>query len=137
MLNACALRLVEANRINARELTCALQALGFEPRRGEVTELVTRHSSTGDGTIDVDTFERIITDKLNESEPVELLAHAFALFDEDGDGFITAADIERIAKDLGGDELEPSEISLMIAEAALADTERVSLDDFLRVMRRT
>ena len=68
---------------------------------------------TGNGTIDFPEFLTMMEKKMNESDPEEELREAFRVFDKDGDGFISAAELRHVMTNLG-EKLTDEEVDEMI-----------------------
>merc|ERR1711916_381951 len=102
--------------IDASELKLAMTALGFQPTDEEVEEMISNADLNGDGVVDFDEFLEMATGKLSNRSDEDEIKQAFALFDEQGRGFITADDLRRIATDLRED-FTSEELREMIQEA--------------------
>ncbi|XP_061190487.1 calcium-binding protein LPS1-beta-like [Saccostrea echinata] len=89
--------------IDASELKIALRALGFEPKKDEMKKLVAEIDTEGTGILDFDDFLTLMTKKMTEKDDTEDLQKAFWLFDEDGTGKISRANLDRVAIELGYD----------------------------------
>ena len=68
---------------------------------------------TGNGTIDFTEFLKMMEKKMKESDPEEELREAFRVFDKDGDGFISAAELRHVMTNLG-EKLTDEEVDEMI-----------------------
>ncbi|KAG8383334.1 hypothetical protein BUALT_Bualt04G0001700 [Buddleja alternifolia] len=102
--------------IDAKELNVAMRALGFEMSEEEITRMIAEVDKDGSGAIDFDEFCHMMTAKFGERDTKEELMKAFHIIDQDKNGKISAADIQRIGKELGENFTE-KEIQDMIDEA--------------------
>ena len=105
--------------IEIKELKVALRALGFEPKKDEIKQLVSDLSSEkkdNPNTIDFNEFLQIMTAKMSEKESPEEIQKAFQLFDVDAKGEITFENLKAIACELG-EAISDDEIRLMVREA--------------------
>jgi hypothetical protein len=73
--------------------------------------------------------------KIRARDPDEEIAKAFALFDSEGRGKISIADLRRVAADLG-EALSDEEMQEMIDEADRDGDGEVDLDEFRRVRQK-
>jgi centrin-1 len=112
-----------------------LRALGFEPTKDEIRKMISDADKDGSGTINFDEFVSIMTVKMGERDPKEEMIKAFRLFDEDETGKITFKNLKRVATELG-ENMTDEELQEMIDEADRDGDGEVSLDDFLRIMKR-
>lgn len=122
--------------IDAKELKVAMRALGFEPKKEEIRKLISEVDKSGDGQIDYDEFQTMMTVKMSQRDSKEEMMKAFRLFDDDETGRISFKNLKRVAKDLGED-ISDEELQEMIDEADREGTGEVSLDDFMRIMKKT
>mmetsp|Transcript_18481 Transcript_18481/g.22634 ORF Transcript_18481/g.22634 Transcript_18481/m.22634 type:complete len:179 (+) Transcript_18481:413-949(+) len=121
--------------IDAKELKVAMRALGFEPKKEEIRKMIADVDKNGSGTIDFEEFLDMMTVKMGERDSKEEMAKAFRLFDDDETGRITFKNLKRVAKDLGED-ITDEELQEMIDEADREGSGEVSLDDFMRLMKK-
>jgi Ca2+-binding EF-hand superfamily protein len=86
----------------------------------------------GDGTIDFNEFLEMMcqAERGNEDE----LHDAFAIFDKDGDGTITAVELQSIMSALGED-VDMDTCKLMIASVDLDGNGTIDVDEFRKMMR--
>jgi len=112
-----------------------MRALGFEPKKEEIRKMIADVDKNGSGTIDFEEFLDMMTVKMGERDSKEEMAKAFRLFDDDETGRITFKNLKRVAKDLGED-ITDEELQEMIDEADREGSGEVSLDDFMRLMKK-
>lgn len=122
--------------IDAKELKVAMRALGFEPKKEEIRKMISDVDKNGSGNIDFDEFLTMMTVKMGERDSKEEMIKAFRLFDDDETGRVTFKNLKRVAKDLG-ENMTDEELQEMIDEADREGTGEVSLDDFMRIMKKT
>lgn len=70
----------------------------------------------GSGTIDFPEFLTMMARKMNSADSEEELKEAFRVFDKDGNGFISAAELRHVMTNLG-EKLTDDEVEEMIREA--------------------
>ncbi|XP_076958246.1 caltractin-like [Bidens hawaiensis] len=87
--------------IDARELSNAMRALGFEMTKEQINEMIAEGDRDGSGAIDFDEFVYMMTDKICERNNRRELTKAFNILDHDKNGKISIKDIKNIAKELG------------------------------------
>lgn len=75
------------------------------------------HSSfSGNGTIDFPEFLTMMARKMKDTDSEEEIREAFRVFDKDGNGFISAAELRHVMTNLG-EKLTDEEVDEMIREA--------------------
>lgn len=122
--------------IDAKELNVAMRALGFEMTDEQIDQMIRDVDKDGSGAIDFDEFVHMMTAKIGERDSKEELTKAFRIIDQDNKGRISAADIERIAKEVN-ESFTPREIREMIQDADLDGDGEVDMEEFMRMMKRT
>ncbi|KAH0682801.1 hypothetical protein KY289_020553 [Solanum tuberosum] len=110
--------------IDAKELNVAMRALGFEATEEEINRMIAEVDKDGSGAIDFDEFVHMMTAKFGERDTKEELMKAFHIIDQDKNGKISFADIQRIADELG-ERFTDREIQEMIEEADRDQSPRV------------
>uniref|UniRef100_A0A8C2MVS3 EF-hand domain-containing protein n=1 Tax=Cricetulus griseus TaxID=10029 RepID=A0A8C2MVS3_CRIGR len=108
--------------IDVKELKVALRALGFEPRKEEMTKMISEVDKEATGKIKKDTKEEILK--------------AFRLFDDDETGKISFRNLKRVANELG-ENLTDEELQEMIDEADRDGDGEVNEEEFLKIMKKT
>ncbi|KAG2373358.1 hypothetical protein C9374_012224 [Naegleria lovaniensis] len=124
-----------SGKIDAKELKVAMRALGFEPKKEEIKKMISGIDN-GSGKIDFNDFLQLMTAKMSEKDSHAEIMKAFRLFDEDDTGYITFANLKRVAKDLG-ENMTDEELREMIEEADRSNSGQISKEDFLRIMKKT
>lgn len=129
----------KSGHIDLRELKAALRALGIELAKDEIKHILTDLNkdltSSQAITVSLDEFLRICSTRLSNRDSPEEFAKIFALFDEDGSGFITYRSLRKIVSELG-EGLTDAEVQEMIDEADRDADGKVSLQEFIRVMKK-
>ena len=73
-------------------------------------------SLPGNGTIDFPEFLTMMARKMKDTDSEEEIKEAFRVFDKDGNGFISAAELRHVMTNLG-EKLTDEEVDEMIREA--------------------
>lgn len=74
------------------------------------------HMFLGNGTIDFPEFLTMMARKMKDTDSEEEIREAFRVFDKDGNGFISAAELRHVMTNLG-EKLTDEEVDEMIREA--------------------
>lgn len=73
-------------------------------------------NNAGNGTIDFPEFLTMMARKMKDADSEEEIREAFRVFDKDGNGFISAAELRHVMTHLG-EKLTDEEVDEMIREA--------------------
>jgi len=87
----------------------------------------------GNGTIDFPEFLTMMARKLQDSEGEEEIREAFKVFDKDGTGFISAAELRHVMTNLG-EKLTDEEVDEMIREADVDGDGQINYEEFVKMM---
>ncbi|XP_052766341.1 calmodulin-A-like isoform X2 [Mya arenaria] len=104
--------------LTPRELGEAMRAMAQHPTELEIQELTKKpENSVDDGPqmTDFDAFLQIMAKRMTVPEPDDQLLEAFRVFDKEGTGVISAADLRRIVTSMG-ERLTDEEVEEMIRE---------------------
>ncbi|KAG5485249.1 hypothetical protein CUR178_06609 [Leishmania enriettii] len=140
--------------MDVRELRIAMRALGFEPRKEELQQLINNvmegggngtasgrppsgsNANAGSDVISFSQFAQIMTHKMSQRDSREEMLKAFVLFDTEGTGKISFQNLKRVAMELG-ENMADAELQEMIDEADRDGDGEVSEEEFLRLMKKT
>jgi len=90
--------------VGYQEIKAAMRALGLPAKKSLVLASMREHGcqvpERGE-RVDFDAFEQILSERFRELDPQDTFVKAFKLFDQDGRGRITYADLKRVDKQLG------------------------------------
>lgn len=123
----------QSGRIDARELTAALRALGVPTRPEQVKQLLAGRTGSG-GTVAFDEFCNIAEAQLPERNSMEAYRQTYELFGGSESGYLTVRHLRRVCTELNEDITE-EELVQMIGEADSDGDGCVTFDDFVRIMR--
>jgi calmodulin len=84
-------------------------------------------SIPGNGTIDFPEFLTMMARKMKETDTEDELKEAFRVFDKDGNGYISAAELRHVMTNLG-EKLTDEEVDEMIREADTDGDGQVNYD---------
>eukprot|EP01091_Cochliopodium_minus_P000659 TRINITY_DN10577_c0_g1_i1.p1 TRINITY_DN10577_c0_g1~~TRINITY_DN10577_c0_g1_i1.p1 ORF type:complete len:181 (+),score=66.77 TRINITY_DN10577_c0_g1_i1:50-592(+) len=122
--------------IDANELKIALKSLGIEASKNEIKKMISELDKNGDGKINYQEFESMMTAKIEPTDTIEEMTKVFQLFSEDNDGFISLENLKKVAKEVGESQITDEELKEMIAEGDLDGDGKISIDEFTKMMEK-
>ena len=91
-------------KISKDELREIMKALGQNPTETDLIEYIKECDKNGNGTIDFDEFVEVMKTRNCGKELIgndEALIKSFKVFDQNGDGFISAQELKIVMAELG------------------------------------
>ena len=106
---------------------------GSSPSEKELGGMIRKVDKSVTGAVDFNEF----IDMMNKTgyDMVEDAAHAFKVFDRDGDGLITAEELKLTMNNLG-EPLTRAEVKAMIAEADLDGDGKINYNEFQMMIQK-
>ncbi|KAL7480051.1 hypothetical protein ACHAW6_005760 [Cyclotella cf. meneghiniana] len=130
--------------ITTKELGTVMRSLGQNPTEAELMDMINEVGlsfvfdilpidSDGNGTIDFPEFLTMMARKMKDTDSEEEILEAFKVFDKDGNGFISAAELRHIMTNLG-EKLTDEEVDEMIREADIDGDGQINYEEFVKMM---
>ncbi|SJK86197.1 calmodulin [Babesia microti strain RI] len=119
--------------ITTKELGTVMRSLGQNPTEAELHDMINEIDSHGKGAIDFPEFLNLMARKMKETDTEEELVQAFKVFDRDGNGFISAAELRHVMTNLG-EKLTDEEVDEMLKEADVDGDGRINYEEFVKLM---
>ncbi len=95
--------------------------------------MINEVDADGNGTIDFPEFLSLMARKMKDTDTEEELIEAFKVFDRDGNGFISAAELRHVMTNLG-EKLTDEEVDEMIREADVDGDGQINYEEFVKMM---
>lgn len=95
--------------------------------------MINEVDADGSGTIDFPEFLSLMARKMKDTDTEEELVEAFKVFDRDGNGLISAAELRHVMTNLG-EKLTDEEVDEMIREADVDGDGHINYEEFVRMM---
>ncbi|CAN6486564.1 unnamed protein product [Victoria cruziana] len=118
------------------ELGSLLRSLGLKPSAEQLDTLIQRADTNSNGLVEFSEFVSLVSPELLSAKSPytdEQLRSLFSLFDRDGNGFITAAELAHSMARLGH-ALSVEELTGMIKEADTDGDGRISYPEFAKAI---
>merc|ERR1712048_597374 len=106
-------QLGDSGTISSKDLGTVMRSLGQNPTACELQDMVNEVDADGNGTIDFPEFLSLQARKMKDTDTEEEIIDAFKVFDRDGSGLISAAELRHVMTNLG-EKLTDEEIDEMI-----------------------
>ena len=121
--------------ITAAELRHVMTNIGDKLTDEEVYEMIREADMDGDGQVNCEEFVAMMAQKMKDSDREEEIREAFCVFDRDGNGFISAAELRHVMTNIG-DKLTDEEVDDMIREADIDGDGQVNCEEFVTMMTK-
>ncbi|XP_068643803.1 probable calcium-binding protein CML15 [Aristolochia californica] len=120
------------------ELAALLRSLGLKPSGDQIHVLLSNMDANGNGAIEFDELVEAIMPDMNEEILVnqEQLMEVFRSFDQDGNGYISAAELARAMAKMGH-PLTFRELTEMLREADTDGDGVISFTEFATIMAKS
>ncbi|KAK3578515.1 hypothetical protein CHS0354_007769 [Potamilus streckersoni] len=119
--------------ITTKELGSVMRSLGNNPTEAELQSMINEVDADGSGCIDFPEFLILMQKKVAQSEGDGEIREAFRVFDKDGNGFISAAELRHVMANLG-EKLTDEDVDEMIREADVDGDGQVNYEEFVKMM---
>ena len=87
----------------------------------------------GNGTIDFPEFLSLMVSKMKDTDTEEELVEAFKVFNSDGNGLISAAEMRHVMTNLG-EKLTDEDVDEMIREVDVDGDGHINYEEFVKIM---
>ncbi|XP_042504557.1 probable calcium-binding protein CML11 [Macadamia integrifolia] len=121
-----------AGSLTQLELGSLLRSLGLKPSPEQLEALIQKADKNSNGLVEFSEFVALVAPDLLPAKPPyneEQLRQLFQVFDRDGNGYITAAELAHSMAKLGH-ALTAKELTGMINEADTDGDGRISFEEF-------
>jgi len=123
-------------KITTKELGTVMRSLGQNPTEAELKEMIAEVDANKNGTIEFQEFLTMMSKKMKEPDSQDEIREAFKVFDKDGNGFISAAELRHVMTNLG-EKLTDEEVDEMIREADINGDGQINYNEFVSMMMST
>ncbi|XP_033734489.1 calmodulin-like [Pecten maximus] len=119
--------------ITTKELGHVMRSLGQNPTDAELHDMISLVDNDGNGSIDFDEFLHLVAKRLQEADIETGLVEAFRLFDKDGNGFLTANELQSVVA-TSGEILTDAEVDILMNEADVNNDGKINYKEFVKLM---
>ena len=104
----------ENGSISAKELGEVLKALGQNPTKNELSDMINEVDVDGNGTVEFAEFVILMTNKVKELTKQEEIREAFDVLDKEKDEYLTAKELKYFMRKVAHIKLSSEEAQAMI-----------------------
>ncbi|CAH2062379.1 unnamed protein product, partial [Iphiclides podalirius] len=121
-------------KIKADDFRVVIKALGYEPTKEELQQMINGVDKTQSGKLSFENFETAIMRKIMSQDSDGDIMKSFRLFDNDDTGVISFDNVKRVSELLGAN-LTDEEIEEMMDDADKDFDGVISVDEFMRLIK--
>ncbi|KAL9058245.1 MAG: hypothetical protein Q9162_001844 [Coniocarpon cinnabarinum] len=118
--------------IDAKELGTVMRSLSLDPTEEELHDLVREADRDGNGSID---FNGRSAPAVQPVSFEEEMRQAFKVFDKDGSGTLSKAEVREVMRSLG-ENITEEELDEMMREVDLDKSGTIDFKEFMQLMSR-
>lgn len=122
-----------SGEVSTDELGTVLETLGQKVTQEELVQIIAEVDQDGGGSVDFDEFVDLMSSRMSENNEEYDIIDVFKVFDQDGSGYITAAELRHVMMNLD-EELTDKEIDNLICEADVDGDGQIGYDEFKRLI---
>lgn len=119
--------------ITASELGTVIRALGKSPTQAEINAIIKEVDPDSRGIINLPEFLSVMARDLKNYNSEQDLRNAWKVFDREGKGVLTAAELRHILSSIG-EKLSKEELDDLMKEADPDAKGKVQYEEFVRMM---
>lgn len=120
-------------KITTKELGTVMRSLGQNPTEAELTDMINEVDVDNDGSIDFPEFLTMMARKMKDTDSEAEIAEAFKVFDRNGDGKISAAELRHVLTSIG-EKLSDADVDQMIREADVNNDGEIDIQEFTQLL---
>ncbi|KUJ20159.1 calmodulin-like protein [Mollisia scopiformis] len=122
--------------ITTTSLGSVMRSLGQTPTDAELLDIINEADTDHDGTIDFPEFLAMMATKSKAVDTEAEIRAAFTVFDRNGDGVISAAELREVMASIG-EKLTDAEVEEIVREVDRDGDGGIDFEEFLQVLNRT
>ena len=119
--------------ITSKELGSVMRALGHNPTEMELFDMIQDVDANKSGMLDFPDFLTLMSRRIQQDNTESEMVEAFKVFDRDGNGLISTAELRYVMSNLGED-LTDDEVEEMIRGADVDGDGMLNYEEFVRMM---
>lgn len=120
--------------ISSSELATVMRSLGLSPSEAEVADLMNEIDVDGNHKIEFSEFLALMSRQLKSTDSEQELLEAFKVFDKNGDGLISAAELKHVLTSIG-EKLTDAEVDDMLREVSDGSGE-INIEQFAALLSK-
>ena len=105
-----------------------------ESKQIQVQQIIAKWDKEGDGKLDFEEFHEWYSSAMSQVDEEDALAKVFAVFNKNGDGFITRQELKEGLSLL--DRVSEKDVDKMMLEADLNKDGKIDKEEFFEIMRK-
>lgn len=119
--------------VTSKDVSSVMRQLGMSVTEQELQEMIAEVDTDGNGTMDFPEFLAMMARKIDSDDGEEECKEAFRVFDKEGNGFISGAELRHIMTNIG-DKMTDAEVTEMIQKADIDGDEQINYEEFVKMM---
>merc|ERR1712226_1376561 len=124
-----------SGEITVGEMLDAMRSLGYDTEHGDAAQHVKNLDKDGSGALEFNEFYELLTARFSENTTKEELQRVFSLFDTDGTGNISVANMRAVA-DQVGDQVSDDELGDIVLKNDMDNDGLLNFEDFYNVLTK-